>query len=58
MYREKVLGVKHVPNIAYAMFKKNYETPSKSEGFEEIVQIEFSPDFTNDQEKQVYCEFT
>ena len=45
MYREKVTGGvhRHVPRIAYNMYAKNAVMPVKSEGIDEIVQVEFVP---------------
>eukprot|EP01133_Synstelium_polycarpum_P004340 gene4340-5067_t len=40
-YRERTIGVKHVPSIAYNTYKKNFEPPTKSEGFSEIKQVNF-----------------
>ena len=56
MYREKVTdGVyKHVPRIAYNMYVKNFKAPQKSEGIDEIVEVEFVPEFANDKERQLF----
>ena len=36
---------KHVPRIAYNMFKKNWQKPEIKEGFSEIRMIDFQPHF-------------
>eukprot|EP01133_Synstelium_polycarpum_P004341 gene4341-5068_t len=40
-YRERTIGVKHVPSIAYNIYKKNFKEPSLKEGFSEIKQVNF-----------------
>ena len=47
MFREKLTGGvhKHVPRIAYNVFKKNFVAPAVKEGFKEIRMIDFSPYF-------------
>lgn len=47
MFREKLTGGlhKHVPRIAYNVFKKNFRAPTVKEGFKEIRIIDFSPYF-------------
>lgn len=47
MYREKLTqgAHKHVPRIAYNMFKKNWQKPEIKEGFKEIKMIDFQPYF-------------
>ncbi|KAK4881724.1 hypothetical protein RN001_005043 [Aquatica leii] len=36
------------------MYKKNYQEPSLEEGFDEIVNIDFVPEFHNDNHKKLY----
>jgi bifunctional polynucleotide phosphatase/kinase len=38
---------KHVPRIAYNMFKSKYQEPALREGFREIKRIDFVPFFAN-----------
>lgn len=49
MFREKLTNGahKHVPRIAYNMFKSKFEAPALREGFREIKQIDFVPYFAN-----------
>eukprot|EP00298_Acanthocystis_sp_HF-20_P012273 c19808_g1_i1.p1 GENE.c19808_g1_i1~~c19808_g1_i1.p1 ORF type:complete len:401 (-),score=165.58 c19808_g1_i1:47-1249(-) len=58
MFRERVHHVDHVPRIAYVMFEKNFQQPSKSEGISEIIPIQFSPQFDSEEEKSEYLQFT
>eukprot|EP00299_Pterocystis_sp_00344_P013712 c6750_g1_i2.p1 GENE.c6750_g1_i2~~c6750_g1_i2.p1 ORF type:complete len:248 (-),score=72.24 c6750_g1_i2:407-1150(-) len=58
MFRERTQGVKHVPDIAYNMFKKNFEEPSTSEGFTEVITVDFCPFFKDEAEEQEFLQFT
>eukprot|EP01133_Synstelium_polycarpum_P007373 gene7373-8592_t len=51
-YRERTMGVKHIPSIAYNIFKKNFEPPTKSEGFSEIKEVNFILDLKPQDEIQ------
>jgi len=46
--------IRRIPDIAYNMFKKNYQSPNAHEGFTEIKEIQFSPDLENDNQKQYF----
>ena len=56
MYREKVTGGahKHVPRIAYNMYGKNFKMPEKSEGIDEIVEVDFVPEFASEKERLLF----
>jgi len=58
MYREKKEGVHHVPKIAYAMFKKQFEKPKKEEGFLEVKEIQFVADFASEEDERVFHQHT
>ncbi|KAK3258288.1 hypothetical protein CYMTET_32661, partial [Cymbomonas tetramitiformis] len=45
MVRERTGGVKHIPAVAYNIYRSKYEEPDSSEGFSEIVKVPFSPSF-------------
>eukprot|EP01125_Pyxidicula_operculata_P010082 TRINITY_DN331_c0_g1_i2.p1 TRINITY_DN331_c0_g1~~TRINITY_DN331_c0_g1_i2.p1 ORF type:complete len:511 (-),score=124.21 TRINITY_DN331_c0_g1_i2:123-1655(-) len=47
-----------VPDIAYNMFKKNFQMPSIAEGFSTVVQIPFAPSFNSEQEERLFNELT
>jgi len=53
-YRERITKGQspHVPRVGYNMFKKNFESPSKKEGFTEIREIEFIPEFGDNKEQE------
>jgi len=46
--------VRRIPDVGYNMYKKNFKEPTASEGFSEIKQISFSPEFDNDEDKQYF----
>ena len=56
MYREKVTGGahKHVPRIAYNMYAKKFVVPRKGEGIDEIVDVQFVPEFASEQERLLF----
>jgi bifunctional polynucleotide phosphatase/kinase len=39
------------------IFRKNYQDPSKDEGFSEIVGVNFVPEFKNEEHKKLYHQF-
>lgn len=45
---------KRVPTIAYTMFKKNFIKPEISEGFNEIIAINFNPEWESPEHKKLY----
>jgi len=46
--RETKGAVRRIPQVAYNVYKKNFVAPEKSEGFEEVIEIDFIPDFRDD----------
>ena len=50
--------VRRVPDVAYNMFNKNLEEPKKSEGFSEIVEIDFVPSFDSKKHETLFKEWT
>eukprot|EP01006_Ploeotia_vitrea_P043557 TRINITY_DN66742_c5_g6_i1.p1 TRINITY_DN66742_c5_g6~~TRINITY_DN66742_c5_g6_i1.p1 ORF type:complete len:412 (-),score=16.36 TRINITY_DN66742_c5_g6_i1:134-1369(-) len=49
---------KRVPEIAYNMMKSKWQNPTVSEGFSEVKEIEFVPDFDDERSKQLFYQFT
>ena len=49
VFREKLTNGEHphVPRIAYAFYKKNFQPPTMKEGFKEVKQIDFVPTFSS-----------
>jgi len=57
--RETNGAVRRIPDVAYRTYNKNFEEPTTSEGFSEVRQIEFVPDFRGDEEfKKVWQQWT
>jgi len=58
MMREKLTGGahKHVPRIAYAMYKKNLVAPTASEGFSDVKTVKFIASFENDEHRKLFLE--
>lgn len=46
-----------IPQIAYRVFNKNYDEPKMDEGFTQIVNVPFIPDFKNDKKKCCFLNF-
>jgi len=57
-FRERTQGVKKIPKIGYAMFKKQYQEPVLSEGFKEIKVIPFTLKFDSPQEAELFKQFS
>ncbi|KAK3591259.1 hypothetical protein CHS0354_010624 [Potamilus streckersoni] len=50
--------VRRIPDVAYNVYKKNYQEPSKSEGFSEIVKIDFCPKFDSQKDEVLFKQRT
>ncbi len=57
-FREKIKGVRRIPDVGYNMFKKNFEEPSIDEGFDKVVKVNWIPEFESDEHKQIFLERT
>ena len=49
---------RRVPEVAYRTYEKNFEKPDSSEGFLEIVELDFVPQFDNDGDKDLFSQWT
>jgi len=58
VFREKLVGTKKVPGVAYHMYTKNLTVPTLSEGFTEIKQINFLPHFETPVAEKLFHEMT
>ena len=45
---------RRIPNVAYNIYYKKYYKPMLSEGINEIVDIEWAPEFKNEHEKRLF----
>lgn len=59
MYREKITEGKtpHIPKLVYHKYNKSFQAPNVSEGFTEIVKIEFYPEFESKEEEEEFYKF-
>lgn len=54
IYREAVAGVDRIPTVAYNVYYKNYVKPTKKEGIDEIVEVEFHPYFKDELHRDLF----
>jgi len=47
--RETEGAVRRIPDVAYRTYNKNFVEPKTSEGFEEVIKIDFIPDLRGDE---------
>jgi bifunctional polynucleotide phosphatase/kinase len=45
-------------DVGYNMYKKNYEAPNQSEGFDEIIHIDFTPKFDSETHEKIFHYYT
>jgi bifunctional polynucleotide phosphatase/kinase len=45
-------------DVGYNMYKKNYQAPKQSDGFDEIIQIEFTPKFDSEKDEKMFHYYT
>ena len=50
--------VRRVPDVGYNVFNKNLEEPHKSEGFTEIINIEFVPTYDSKRHESLFKQWT
>lgn len=60
LYRQSLTKgeVRRVPDVGYNVFKKNFEAPSKSEGFSEIIEVDFKPRFDSKADEELFKHWT
>eukprot|EP00052_Salpingoeca_macrocollata_P021016 m.179078 g.179078 ORF g.179078 m.179078 type:complete len:413 (+) comp21432_c0_seq1:192-1430(+) len=46
---------RRVPMVAYRSYDKNFEAPSKDEGFVDVRTLSFVPHFESDEERERFC---
>ncbi|XP_033117514.1 uncharacterized protein F21D5.5-like [Anneissia japonica] len=51
-------AVRRIPNVAYNMYKKNYQVPQISEGIDEIIHFPFQPHFQDEVHKKLFLQWT
>lgn len=50
--------VRRIPDVGYNVFKKNFEEPTKDEGFTEIVKIDFMAKFDSKKDEELFRQWT
>ena len=50
--------VRRIPDVGYNMYKKNYEEPKASEGFQEIKKIKFVPKFDSKKDENLFKQWS
>lgn len=58
LYREKQKGIKHIPNIAYNMYRKNFAAPHASEGIQDIIKVPWIPKFDSNKDHSMFLQWT
>lgn len=56
-HRSITKGVPRLPNVAFAAFESRLDVPCKEEGFDDIVQISFFPEFDTEEEARIFKYF-
>ncbi|KAK3089365.1 hypothetical protein FSP39_003057 [Pinctada imbricata] len=51
-------GVRRIPDVGYNVYKKNYVAPTKAEGYTEIQEIDFVPQFDSQKDRQLFTQWT
>lgn len=50
--------IRRIPDVGYNMYKSKQEEPNKAEGFTEIVQIDFCPEFESKEHERIFKQWT
>ena len=50
--------VRRIPDVGYHVYKKNFEAPTKTEGFSEIVEVDFVPKFDSSTDQRLFKQWT
>lgn len=50
--------VRRIPDVGFHVYRKNFEAPTKTEGFSEITEIDFIPDFDNKSDESLFRQWT
>ncbi|XP_059140398.1 bifunctional polynucleotide phosphatase/kinase-like [Physella acuta] len=60
LYRQTLTNgqVRRIPDVGYNVFKKNFEEPTTSEGFSEVIKVQFQPEFDSKTDEQLFRKWT
>eukprot|EP01083_Nonionella_stella_P029199 80459_1 len=50
--------IRRIPAVAFNVFNKNFEPPTKSEGFSEVISVNFKPNFENESDRKIFMLWT
>ncbi|XP_013075013.2 uncharacterized protein F21D5.5-like [Biomphalaria glabrata] len=51
-------AVRRIPDVGFNMFKKNFQEPQLSEGFSDIIKVDFKPRFDNKNDEELFKQWT
>jgi bifunctional polynucleotide phosphatase/kinase len=57
-YRMLLSGVKKLPKVAYYTFRKYFELPTKNENLDDVVYVNFVPEFNNLEEQYLFYQYS
>lgn len=49
---------RRVPDVGFRVFEKGFQTPNKSEGFTDIITLDFKPSFDSIKDEEMFCQWT
>lgn len=49
---------RHIPSVAYNMYRKRFVAPSEKEGFDEVIQLDWTPAFDTDDQRRQFLHWT
>lgn len=50
--------VRRIPEVGYNVYKSGYSAPNKTEGFTEIIQVDFEPKFDSERDEAIFKQWT
>lgn len=50
--------VRRIPDVGYAVYNKNFQKPTTAEGFSEIIEINFDPEFDSKRDEELFKQWT
>ncbi|KAI6653783.1 Bifunctional polynucleotide phosphatase/kinase-like [Oopsacas minuta] len=50
--------VRRIPLVAYRIYDKYFEAPTKQEGFDDVIEIDFYPNFDNSADEALFGQWT
>lgn len=50
--------VRRIPDVGYNVYFKNFQAPTKAEGFSEILELDFVPEFDTKNDEALFRQWT